>query len=196
MFGIAPKPLEAIAPEYLGAGRDPQPLRRVPRPRRALNACIAMAAITLREITADSVCAVCRLAVRPDQQGLVAPNAVSIAQATFEPAAWFRAVYADDEPVGFAMLYDPRRASAPRDPDVAFLWRFMIDARYQRRGYGAAALDLVIAQARTIPGVTRMRVSYVDMPRNPAPLYERAGFARTGEIDDGEIVMELPFRGD
>jgi diamine N-acetyltransferase len=71
--------------------------------------------VTLREIDADTVRAICALRVTPAQEQQVAHNAVSIAQAHFEPAAWFRAVYANDEPVGFAMLYDPTRA-APRAP--------------------------------------------------------------------------------
>jgi diamine N-acetyltransferase len=153
-----------------------------------------MATVTLREVSADTVRSICRLAVGPEQVGLVAPNAVSIAQAHFEPAAWFRAVYADDEPVGFAMLYDPTRTPSPEDgPDVAYLWRFMIDAGHQRRGYGAAALALVVGHARTLAGVRLLRTSYVDAPGNAAPLYLRAGFRPTGAVEDGEIVLELPL---
>ncbi len=55
-------------------------------------------AVSLREVTADTVRAICKLEVAPAQRGLVAPNAVSIAQAHFEPAAWFRGIYAGDEP--------------------------------------------------------------------------------------------------
>lgn len=45
--------------------------------------------IRLQEITATTVRAVCRLDAG-DGGRQVAPNAVSIAQAYFEPAAWFR----------------------------------------------------------------------------------------------------------
>jgi diamine N-acetyltransferase len=152
-------------------------------------------AVSLREITAETVRDVCKLEVAPEQQGLVAPNAVSIAEAYFEPAAWFRAVYAGDTPVGFAMLYDPTRTSEPEGgSDTCFLWRFMIDHRQQRKGYGAEALALLVAQVRTLPGVTRFKTSYVPTPGNASPLYERAGFRTTGEVDDGETVMELPLR--
>lgn len=152
------------------------------------------AVVTLREVTAKTVRAVCSLSVSPEQQQFVAPNAISIAQAHFEPAAWFRAVYADDTPVGFAMLYDPTRTQAPEaGPDTCFLWRFMIDREHQGRGYGAAALALVIAHARTLAGVTRMKTSYVPEPGNASPLYERAGFKATGEVDEGEHVLELEF---
>ena len=152
----------------------------------------ATARVSLREVTADTVRAIVKLEVGSEQIGLVAPNAVSMAQAYFEPAAWFRAVYADETPVGFAMLYDPTCTATPEDgPETCFLWRFMIDHRHQRKGYGAAALALLIAHVRTLDGVTRFKTSYVPTPGNASPLYERAGMRPTGEVDDGEIVLEL-----
>jgi len=66
----------------------------------------AVPEVSLREVTAETVRAVCALDVSPDQRGYIAPNAVSIAQAHFEPKSWFRAVYVDDTPVGFAMLHE------------------------------------------------------------------------------------------
>jgi len=46
--------------------------------------------VELREVTAETVRAVCRLEVSADHQAYVAPVAVSIAQAHFEPSATFR----------------------------------------------------------------------------------------------------------
>ena len=60
--------------------------------------------VTLKEITADTVRTICNLSVREDQKKFVAPNAVSIAQAYFSEYAWFRAIYADETPIGFVML--------------------------------------------------------------------------------------------
>ena len=88
--------------------------------------------VSLREITADTVREVCRLRVAPGQEGFVAPVAESIAEAYFSPLAWFRAVYAGDTPVGFVMLEDD---AASRQ---YFLWRLLIDARHQGKGYGRA----------------------------------------------------------
>lgn len=154
----------------------------------------ALDAVSLREITAETVREVCRLEVAPDQRDLVAPNAMSIAQAYFEPAAWFRAVCAGERVVGFAMLYDPTRTSEPDGgPETCYLWRFMIDHREQRKGYGRRALALLIAHVATLPGVRRFKTSFVPRPGNAAPLYEQAGFRATGEVDEGETVMELPI---
>ncbi len=145
----------------------------------------AAAVVSLREITADTLRAILRLKVRPDQEKFVADNATSIAQAYFEPKAWFRAIYADETPVGFLMLYD--------DPDkpVYYLWRFMIDARYQRLGFGRQALQQVIDHVRGRPGATSLGLDYSPGEGNPQPFYARFGFVETGEVVDGEQIMSL-----
>ena len=144
-----------------------------------------MAEVTLREVTKATVRTIIDLEVAEDQRHLVAPNAVSIAQAYFEPKAWFRAIYAGDEPVGFIMLFD--------DPDepVYYLWRMMLDARYQRKGYGEQALDLLVDYVRTRPGATEIIVGAVPGPRSPMPFYERYGFVDTGEVEHGEVILKL-----
>ena len=119
------------------------------------------------------------------------PNATPIAQAHFEPAAWFRAIYAGDAPVGFAMRYDPTRAANPERADRCFLWRLMIDARQHRNGYGAHAVRLLIAHARALPGVVAMDVSYFPGAGNPGDFYRKLGFRDTGAVDDGEVMLEL-----
>jgi diamine N-acetyltransferase len=144
------------------------------------------AAVTLREITSDTVRAICALEVAPAQRGFVAPNAISIAQAYFaQEVAWFRAIYADDTPVGFVMLEDNA------EKQEYFLWRFMIDARYQGYGFGRRALLLVIDHVRTRPGAAALFTSCVPGDGSPCPFYERMGFVPTGEVDDGELVMRL-----
>ncbi len=141
--------------------------------------------VSLREVTADTVGAILRLKVKPEQEQFVANNAVSIAQAYFEPKAWFRAIYADETPVGFVMLYD--------DPDKPeyFLWRYMIDGRYQRLGLGRQALRLFIDHVRSRPGATELLCSYVPGEGSPQPFYAGLGFVETGEVDDGENVIRL-----
>ena len=61
--------------------------------------------VELREITKETVRAICNLEVAGEQRGYVAPNAVSIAEAHFEPKHWMRAIYVDGEPVGFVLTY-------------------------------------------------------------------------------------------
>ena len=141
--------------------------------------------VTLREITAETVRAICKLDVRPDQKSYVADNAVSIAQAHFEPRAWFRAVYAGEVPVGFVML------SENPEKGEYFLWRFMIAAEHQRSGYGKRALDLVVERVRGLPGAGELISSYVPGEEGPRDFYLRYGFVETGEIEGDEHVIRL-----
>ncbi len=146
------------------------------------------AVVELREVTGDTVRAVCALQVAPDQRRFVAPNAVSFAEAMYQPKAWFRAIYADDTPVGFAMLYDDAEASE------YYLWRFMIDGRFQGRGYGRWAIELLVEHVRGRPGATELKVSWVPADGGPEPFYRSLGFEPTGEEDGGEIVARLALR--
>jgi diamine N-acetyltransferase len=140
--------------------------------------------VTLREITAETVRDVTALAVAPEQQGYVASNANSIAEAYFEPKAWFRAIAAGDELVGFAMVY--------RDPEAGqfYVWRFMIDARHQRHGYGRRAMELLVEEARG-DGVAEVTLSVVPGDRSAREFYARLGFEETGQVHEGEVEMRL-----
>jgi len=145
--------------------------------------------VTLREITSETVTAICKLSdtLPEEQTRMVAPNAVSIAQAHFAKHAWFRAIYADETPVGFVMLWD--------DPEKAdyFLWRLMIAAPHQRKGYGRAALEQLIEYVETRPNATELKASYVPIDGGPQAFYHSLGFVETGEVDHGENVIRLPL---
>jgi diamine N-acetyltransferase len=145
---------------------------------------VAKATTSLREITKETVRQITALDVGPEQHGLVAPNAVSIAEAHFEPKAWFRAIYEGEEPAGFAMVW--------RDPDAGefYLWRFMVDARFQGRGVGGRALELLIDEARA-DGVDEVKLSVVPGEHSALRFYERFGFERTGVVEHGEEEMRL-----
>ena len=155
-----------------------------PIPRAAADG----AAVQLRPVDSDTVREICALEVAPAQRGYVAPNAVSLAEASFEPSAWPRAIYADDVPVGFALLsIEPAEARYG-------LWRLMIAEEFQGRGYGARAIALLADHVRTLPGATHLVTSWVPTPEGPEPFYLGLGFEPTGEIDDGERVGRLAVR--
>jgi diamine N-acetyltransferase len=145
--------------------------------------------VELREVTGDTVRAICRLEVAPGQDRFVAPNAVSIAEAYFHPTAWFRAIYDDDEPVGFLMLDDDDAKH------LYTLWRLMIADGFQGRGYGKRAVELLIDYVRTRPGATALMTSWVPGDGGPAEFYRKLGFEPTGEMDEGEVVGRLALDG-
>lgn len=144
------------------------------------------AGITLREITRETLGPILRLKVAAGQERFVASNAVSIAQAHFYPeVAWFRGIYAGDEPVGFVML------ELHPDKREYGLWRFMIDERYQGRGYGGQAIAQVVEHVRGLPGAKELITSVVPGEGSPGPFYQGLGFEFTGEVHEGEQVLRL-----
>jgi len=146
------------------------------------------AEVSLREVTAETVREVCALSVAPDQRRFVATNAESIAEAYFTKEAWFRAVYAGEVPVGFVMLYDD-----PQKPEY-YLWRFMIAAEHQGKGYGRRAMGLLVEHVKTRPGAEELLLSYVPGEGSPETFYGSLGFEPTGEVEDGEVVMRLRLK--
>jgi diamine N-acetyltransferase len=146
--------------------------------------------VHLREITDDNRDAVRALRIRRDQKQFVASVSKSLKQAAATPGAnpWYRAVYIGDEPVGFVMLaWNP-----PAGPFKGrhFLWRLLIDKRYQRRGIGREVLTQIAELVRA-DGAAELLTSYEPGEGEPSPFYRQFGFRPTGEIDDGEIVLRL-----
>lgn len=143
------------------------------------------AVVSLRPVTPENVYEVLRLKVTTEQEQFVANNARSLAEAAYNPFAWPRAIYADETAVGFVMLYD--------DPHKAeyFLWRLLIDHRYQRMGFGRQAIRQVIDYVAGRPNATRLGVSYVPAEGSPQPFYAGLGFVDTGEVDEDELIMQL-----
>ncbi|WP_187640255.1 GNAT family N-acetyltransferase [Bosea sp. F3-2] len=130
--------------------------------------------VELREITKDTVREVCALEVRNDQKGYVAANALSIAQAHFEPTAVFRAIYLGEQPIGFVQWRDGGT------PGTVVLWRFMIDRRHQSAGLGRTALALVLLQMRR-SGFETVETSVVRGPSGPLDFYLSQGFVEVGQ---------------
>ncbi len=142
--------------------------------------------IHLKEITNDNLGEIMKLAVHDDQKDQVAPNSVSIAQGHYSDIAWFRGIYSDEVPVGFVML----EVDEPKNDH--WIWRFMIDKNHQGKGLGKAATDKIIEFFKTETNATKIVLSYVPKDQNDAGgFYKKLGFNETGEIDDGEVVMEL-----
>ncbi len=148
--------------------------------------------IALREVTGETVRQVCKLSdtLSEAQKHLVAPNAISIAEAYFCKEAWFRAIYADEIPVGFVMLYIGSEGDELPEVDGIHLWRFMIAGPYQKLGFGRKALLLVIDHARSI-GAKSIHLSFVDKESSPEGFYRTLGFQRDGKVYDDEIGMTL-----
>ena len=145
--------------------------------------------ITLRKMTPENFRSVLELKVAPDQQGFIATNDRSIVEAHFSDQAWYRAIYADETPVGFVMLAD-ETVGGRENPECCSLWRLMIDARYQRMGFGSRGLALVVEHVRSHPQATMLITSYVPGNRSAENFYVKFGFRpHPGPNTTGEIEL-------
>jgi diamine N-acetyltransferase len=100
------------------------------------------------------------------------------------PVYW--AVYSGETPVGFVMITD----GVPANPDYFphFLWKLLIDERFQRQGFGRATLDAVVEHMRS-RGADVVPTSAGEGEGSPIPFYERYGFENTGQIVFGHEVL-------
>jgi diamine N-acetyltransferase len=148
--------------------------------------------VSLREITADTVRAICNLSktLTDAQRTHVADNAVSIAEAHFSKNAWFRAIYAAEIPVGFLMLYIGPDDEQPGAPTVWFLWRLMIAEPYQGMGFGRRALEQVFDIVRE-QGATEFITSCVPGEDGPEGFYRSLGFQPNGKWYEDELGLVL-----
>jgi diamine N-acetyltransferase len=149
--------------------------------------------VSLREITPANRAAVEALTVTAVQGEYVAGVAESLREAAQTPGAcsWCRAVYADDTPVGFVMISDGITVANPAYLGPYFLWRLLIDQRYQGRGHGSAAVRLVVEHVRRRPGARALIASVGRGPASPIGFYLRQGFRATGAVHEDERVLQL-----
>lgn len=144
-----------------------------------------MPAIELAPVTEHNFRDCIKLTVADDQTDFVAANLFTLAQAYVYPTWQPRAIYADGQLVGFV--------ATGTDSDTGHQWiiRFMIDKNLQGKGFGKAALLAIIDQLAAANPASEIRLSYVPGNETAERLYRAVGFAPTGEIDDGEVVMRL-----
>ncbi|PUA43498.1 spermidine acetyltransferase [Pseudomonas protegens] len=144
--------------------------------------------VTLTPVsTCDEEAQCCALQVRDEQSDFIASNAESLEQADQSPWCEPLAVRASHsgELVGFLMhALDP-------DDNGRWIYRLMVDRRYQGMGYGRAALRALLAYLRPLPGGPWVTLGVAPDNREARNLYASEGFLETGEVIDGELVMRL-----
>ncbi|ETS81281.1 hypothetical protein PFICI_06283 [Pestalotiopsis fici W106-1] len=157
--------------------------------------------LTFREITEDNWRAVANLGLKDGQTGNLASNVWSLCEAHYSEDAWVRAIYAGETLVGMLMMaiWDPKEAY--------YIWRFMIDGRYQSLGYGRRGVEFAIAHIRQHnPQAKQLGVmstppegktdadpkQSVKSEDSPYKFYQKLGFRQVAPPDeDGEIMMML-----
>ena len=149
--------------------------------------------ITFREITSDNYSQVLNLKITPEQEAakFVSPVVRSLADAWFyreEGITYPKAVYADEDLVGFIMY------ELDTEEQQVFIWRFLIDQRYQGKGYGRQTIEAVLAMAKEQAQITKVVADYVDGNEPMKKILLDLGFEETGfnqEINEHIMVYQL-----
>ncbi len=74
------------------------------------------------------------------------------------------------------------------------LWRFMIGQEFHGKGYGQAALEVVIAMSQSHPVCNHLIAAYVKGNQKMARLLEKNGFVLDFE-EERELVFRLETPG-
>jgi len=143
--------------------------------------------LRLVEIDRYNFHSVMDLNVSAEQRDFVASNQYSLAQAFVQPECVPLALYAENKPIGFAMY------GLDEDDHQYWIYRLMIDGRYQGVGYGREAMRLLIDCIRGLSDEEHKRIYISFEPENEIAksLYESLGFLPDGRVLYGEVVYVL-----
>ena len=156
--------------------------------------------IHLEKLLWDTCDEVTKLRVNKEQKGFVAPNADSLIDAYFAMTedgikVFTFGIYYGKKPVGFLMIaYDCPWAThyygLPKN--YYYIWRFMIDRKFQGRGFGKEALRLAIEFIKTFPCGESEACWLSYEPENTVArnLYLQVGFIE--RLDLHKEDMEIP----
>ena len=160
-----------------------------------------MVTVQLRDIvTEEDKAAVLKLERRPGQERYLGSMEShfedAIEDAIACPRYW--SVHDRDQLVGFVMISDdiPAETLAANDDIVGpyFLWRLLVDRRFQGRGYGAATIDAIVDYLRTKPNAEVLLTSCKPGDGSPQPFYLHYGFTLTGREMWDEDLLALDLR--
>ena len=142
--------------------------------------------VELREITKENYEEILSLQVSKEQRGFVPTVTEALAQAwVYRGTAYPFAVYANGEPVGFIML------GYYEEKEQYTVWKFLIDEKHQRKGYGKAALRAAIEWLQQTFHVTEVFLGCVHENYAAERLYASVGFMRTGFETETGFEMRL-----
>ena len=128
---------------------------------------------------------VCSLRVTPEQSGYLssAPMILARAYAFRHQNSEVSVIEDGEDQLGLVMTREA-------EPGEIILDQFFIDQRFQHRGYGRKAMELLLQNLRERQ-VKRIVLCYREADQAAAHLYRSLGFVETDERDEDEILMEL-----
>ncbi|WP_449539801.1 GNAT family N-acetyltransferase [Ferdinandcohnia sp. Marseille-Q9671] len=139
--------------------------------------------VTLQKITRENWEECIELKVSEAQKSFVAPTVYSIAEVQFLPNFEALAIYADDKMVGFVMF------GLDEDDHNYWVYRLLVDERFQGKGYGTNALLQVIERIKEKPDANEIIIGYKPENIEAERTYLRVGFQSKGMAPWGEKLV-------
>lgn len=140
--------------------------------------------VSLLPVDHDNWREVAKLEVTELQREFVAEPTYYLALCCYGELWQPLAIYLGEEVIGFLMW------AVDTDDGSCWLGGILIDQKYQRRGYGRQAIQIVIAMLSDKHGYQNFALSFA--PDNPArKLYHKLGFTETDEWEGDEVVARL-----
>ena len=140
--------------------------------------------IRLVEVTEENWIQIASLSVAEEQKGFLAP-AIGILARGYVYRDCNAKVFgiADDvQMVGVALVRE-----FTEEPVGYDLQQFMIDARFQGKGYGTEALQLILDKLKEEGKYHTVEVCVKEQAKAALKVYEKAGF-----VDSGYVDTDLP----
>ena len=137
--------------------------------------------IKLTEITEDNWMEAASLSVKDSQKGYLAP-AIGILARGYVYRNCGGRIYVienDGTAVGLALVRE-----FTEEPLGYDLQQFMIDQRYQGRGFGSQALSLILEELRKEGRHDQVEVCVKKSDAEAIRLYEKHGFTDSGYVDE------------
>ena len=140
--------------------------------------------ISLEEINKKNYESVCDLDVTEAQEDYVACNMWSLVESFYNEGHTCKAIYFNDEPVGFFMW-------VKESVSKVSIWRFMVDKKHQNQGIGRKALTLAIEAIKQTPSIKEIEICY--NANNPVAkdFYSSFGFQEVCLDEDGDDMLAL-----
>ncbi len=140
--------------------------------------------VSLRRVTKENYEQVCELDVTKAQEDYVACNMWSLVESMYNDGYETRVIYMAEEPVGFFMWVQESAMKIS-------IWRFMVDKAHQGKSIGRVALNLALAEIKTVVDLQEIEICY--NPKNPVAkaFYASFGFNEIGMDEDDEDMLAV-----
>ncbi|MBQ7937137.1 MAG: GNAT family N-acetyltransferase [Oscillospiraceae bacterium] len=145
--------------------------------------------INFRKITEENFDKIIKMK-RPEGENFLCENSVALAQAWLykdDEDVFPFAIYNGDECVGFMQLEEDR------EENELIIWRIMFPEENANKGYGTAAIKLVIELAKGSGKYDHVLLGCKPENKRAYHVYEKIGFVPTGKTEYGEEEMIFHF---